>query len=255
MVHDAMLILNKILPLFVLPIGTALLLLGLAWWRKKGWLALAGASWLYLCSTPFFADRLNGWLESLNPPVPLAQAPQVEAVMCLGGIFGPAVEEGYLANTGDAFERLEAGIQLVQSGKAKHMILSGAQLPWDIRDKTEGDAAKREALRRGVPAEAIVITDYVGNTADEARTVAALVKERGWGKIILVTSARHMPRAARLFRKAGVDFVPFPVDYQTDVRRPLTLIDFLPQAADGLSKTEWSLRECYGTIFYALTGR
>ena len=80
------------------------------------------------------------------------------------------------------------------------------------------------------------------------------MRERGWRKIILVTSAWHMPRAARLFRKAGVDFVPFPVDFQVDPKASLGLLDLLPRAG-GLQMTESALREWYGTLFYALTGR
>jgi uncharacterized SAM-binding protein YcdF (DUF218 family) len=62
-----------------------------------------------------------------------------------------------------------------------------------------------------------------------------------------------MPRAARIFRKAGVNFVPFPVDYQVDPRSPLTLLDFLPRA-EALARTEAALRELLGIAFYALRG-
>ena len=111
----------------------------------------------------------------------------------------------------------------------------------------------RAAIARGIPAEKILVTREVGNTADEAQAVAVLMRERGWQKIILVTSAWHMRRAARQFRKAGVDFVPFPVDYQIDPRSPLTPLDLLPRA-DGLRLTETALREWYGIVFYAIFG-
>jgi uncharacterized SAM-binding protein YcdF (DUF218 family) len=62
-----------------------------------------------------------------------------------------------------------------------------------------------------------------------------------------------MPRAARLFRKVGVDFGPFQVDYRVDPHSPLTILDFLPHA-DGLAKTESTLRELCGILFYSLVG-
>ncbi len=80
------------------------------------------------------------------------------------------------------------------------------------------------------------------------------MRERGWHKIILVTSSWHMRRAARQFRKAKVDFVPFPVDYQVDPRSSVTVLDFLPQAG-GLGRTETALREMYGMAFYAIAGK
>ena len=94
----------------------------------------------------------------------------------------------------------------------------------------------------------------MGDTADEAGAVAALARERGWKSVILVTSAWHMPRAARMFRWAGVPIEPFPVDYRTDASGPLTVLDFLP-SAQALAATETVLRECYGLAFYTLMGR
>jgi uncharacterized SAM-binding protein YcdF (DUF218 family) len=118
-----------------------------------------------------------------------------------------------LANVGEAGERLEAGITLMQKKKAPWLVFTGGRIPWSNQPEVEGAISRRAAIARGIPDEQIIITREVGNTADEARAVAALMRERGWRKIILVTSAWHMPRAARLFRKAGVDFIPFPVDF------------------------------------------
>ncbi|MDE3083953.1 MAG: YdcF family protein [Verrucomicrobiota bacterium] len=98
-----------------------------------------------------------------------------------------------------------------------------------------------------------MLTNEVHDTADEARDAAALCREHGWKHVLLVTSAWHMPRAAWLFRRAGVKFTAFPVDFQSDPRRPLTLLDFLPQS-DALVKTELALREIYGQVFYRIFG-
>lgn len=249
-----MLFLNKLLPIFVLPLGWVVLLLLVAVVRKKRWPAIAALVVLFICSMSFVSNRLTRWLESRYPAVPIDQIATADAVVPLGGIFGPPTKDGYLANVGEAGERLEAGIELWQHKKAAWLVFTGGRIPWDHQAEVEGAISKRAAIARGIPADKILVTGEVGNTRDEADALAALMRQRGWTKIILVTSAWHMPRAAHLFRKAGVNFVPFPVDYQINARSPLTVLDFLPRAG-ALRETESALREWYGLLFYALIGR
>lgn len=246
-----MLILNKLLPIFVLPIGLVVLLLVVALVRKKRWPIIAGLALLYLGSMPVVGDGLMRWLESGYPAVAIEQVESADAIVPLGGIFGPQAADGFLPNLGEAGERLEAGIRLMEQKKAPWLVFTGGRMPWSKRPEVEGAFSKRAALARGIPDEQILVTSEVGNTRDEARAVAALMRERGWRKIILVTSAWHMPRTARLFRKAGVDFVPFPVDIQIDPNGAVTLLDFLPSAS-ALRNTETVLRESYGMLFYGL---
>ncbi len=247
-----MLYLNKLLPIFVLPLGVvvALLLVGLI--RKRRRPIIAALVVLYLSSMSLVGNHLWRWMESRYPALGIDEVEKADAIVPLGGIFGPPVADGTLANVGEAGERLEAGIQLWQHQRARWLVFTGGRIPWAHQSEVEGAMSKRAAVARGIPADRIVVTREVGNTRDEAHAVAALMRERGWSKIILVTSAWHMPRAARLFRKAGVDFIPFPVDFQVDPKAPTTLLDFLPRA-EALQRTETVLREWYGLLFYALT--
>ena len=247
-----MLYFNKLLPIFVLPLGWVVALLLVALIRKKRWPVIAALAVLYISSMPLVGDRLVRSLESRYPALALDQVESTDAIVPLGGIFGPPVAEGFLPNVGEAGERLEAGITLWQKKKAAWLVFTGGRMPWARQAEVEGAASKRAAIARGIPAEQILVTREVGNTNDEAHAVDSLMRERGWRKIILVTSAQHMPRAARLFRKAGVDFIPFPVDFQIDPKSSLLLLDLLPRA-EGLQRTEFALREWYGILFYALT--
>lgn len=253
-----MLFLNKLLPIFVLPLAWVFALALVGFFRRKWRPVIAALVVLYVCSMPFTGNRLIHALESGYPQVPLDDVEKADAIVPLGGIFGPPTPRGCrtcLPNLAEASERLEAGIALWQRKKAPCLVFTGGRIPWGPPEReVEGAASKRAAVARGVPDDRILVTGEVGNTDDEAHAVARMMRQRGWTKIILVTSAWHMPRAARLFRKAGVDFVPFPVDYQTDTGAPLTILDFLPRG-DGLSRTEQVVRELYGLGFYALRGR
>lgn len=243
-----MLFFNKFLPLFVLPIGWVTFLLLFALWKKQRWPILVALAVLWIGSMPCVGARLIGWVESKYPALPVATAGPADAIVVLGGIIGPRVEPGSVANLMETGERFEAGVALQQAGRAPHLVFTGAKMGWPD-GKTEGDELKRLALTRGVPTESVLVTDFVGNTADEARVVAGMMQARGWQKVILVTSAWHMPRAAYQFKRAGVECIIFPVDFRFDGTRTLSAIDFVPRG-EAWMNTETALRELYGYWFY-----
>ena len=70
-------------------------------------------------------------------------------------------------------------------------------------------------------------------------------------KIILVTSAFHMPRAQRLFEKEKFAVVPYLVDFKSVTTDSVTFTDYLPNAK-SLAKTEMGMRELMGRLFYWL---
>jgi uncharacterized SAM-binding protein YcdF (DUF218 family) len=241
---------SKVLPLLVLPVGIVTGLLLFALWRKQRWPVGVALAVLYLGSIPFVADRLVGGLESRYPAVPLAEVEAADAVVVLGGILGPRVGPGYVPNWTETAERFEAGVALVQSGKAGRLVFTGARMNrQDPAAPTEGAELQRLALARGIAPDRIVVTRDISNTATEAAAVAGLMQAQGWKRVILVTTGWHMPRSAYLFAKAGVDFTPFPVDFRRDRSRRVRGSDFVPKG-EAWQLTETVLREYYGYWFY-----
>ena len=250
-----MLFFNKLLPIFFLPLGWVFLLLGFALVRRKWWPVVVAWLVLLTASVPATGNRLIGWLESLYPAIKIAEAGPADAVVVLGGILGPKAAPGYVTNWSESYERYDGGVALLRAGRAKVLVFTGARMPWSKKTVAlEGDDLRAIAIAQGLPAEQILVTREISNTREEARAVAAMAKAQGWKKVIVVTTAWHMPRAARVFRNAGVDFIPFPVDFRSDQIRELAAVDFLPKA-EALQLTETALRECYGIAFYAVTGR
>lgn len=248
-----MLFLHKLLPMFVLPLGWVVVFLGIAIWKKTRWPAIAALVVLYVASMEVVGTGLTRQLESKYPVILLNEAPKVDAIVVLSGVLGPEVKPGQILNLGEGVERLEAGIQLWQVKKAEWLVFTGGRIPWQGQAETEGAVLRRIAIERGVPGDRILVTGEVGNTADEARLVKGVLADHGFEKILLVTTAWHMPRAARMFVKAGVGFVAFPVDFRSGENEKTTLLDFLPSAG-GLRSTETALREWYGIAYYALRG-
>ena len=86
------------------------------------------------------------------------------------------------------------------------------------RHRRAGGRFDRPAARRiGVPAEAVVLEGKSRNTHENAIFTAAILKDKGWRSVLLVTSAGHMRRAMAAFRKAGVAATAATAD----VRGPL----------------------------------
>lgn len=91
------------------------------------------------------------------------------------------------------------------------------------------------------------------NTLENAEFSKALVAPKPGERWLLVTSAFHMPRSVGLFRKAGFDVEPYPVDWR--VGGPGDLFAFTNIAVDGLGRTDLGLREWIGLLAYRATGK
>ena len=119
-------------------------------------------------------------------------------------------------------------------------------MPWGESNRTEGAALADYAAEYGIPYNHIVVTSLVTNTADEAIAVKNVALGN---KIILVTSAFHMPRAQMLFEKEGFEVALYPVDFKSLTTDSLTFMDYLPNAG-SLAQTELGMRELMGRLFY-----
>ena len=77
---------------------------------------------------------------------------------------------------------------------------------------------------------------------------------RSGPRIILVTSAFHMPRAKMLFERQGFEVEPFPVDFRVSDRQRINILSFLPKA-EYLEDSEIAIREGMGILYYSVIKR
>jgi uncharacterized SAM-binding protein YcdF (DUF218 family) len=96
--------------------------------------------------------------------------------------------------------RLDRGIRLFQQGAAPLLILSGG----GAGAVPEAQIMRRMALARGLPEQALLVEPGSRNTVENARETARLLHSRGLVSVLLVTDRVHLPRAALLFRLAGL---------------------------------------------------
>ncbi len=245
-----MLIWHKILPVFFLPLGLGIALVMLGALLRKRSLLWSGILVLWGLSMPVTGDWLIRQVEGARVRKDIGVVEQADAVVVLGGMVSQVPGARY-GEWRDAVDRFEGGVELFQAGKASLMILAGSWVPWVPNARPEGDILAERAEKLGVPPSVIQVTGKVGNTADEAEAVRVMLSGIERPKVILVTSAFHMSRAAMLFRRAGIEVETFPVDFRASPGKVLTLYDFLP-GASGLNNSEIAFREVMGTLYYRL---
>ena len=70
------------------------------------------------------------------------------------------------------------------------------------------------AVDQGVPASAIVLEERATNTYENVVFVDAILRDRGWRRVLLVSSPYHMRRAVLVWHKRApeVEVIPTPVE-------------------------------------------
>ncbi|MEO0455724.1 MAG: YdcF family protein [Cyanobacteria bacterium P01_A01_bin.114] len=237
------LFLSKLLPLLVYPLGLTCILLSLSlvWlWKKPRRAAAAIATALILLiisSNPWVSAQAVRTLEWQY--LPLAKLPTAEAIVVLGGSIYPAMPPRPWVEVADAGDRVLYGVRLYQTQKAPLIIFSGGRINWKDGGPPEAEDMAKIATAMGVPANAIINEGTSLNTYQNAVNVKEILQRRQLKKILLVTSAIHMPRSMAIFKKQGIDAIPAPTDYWV-TERTFEEINSSPQASllNALPDTE-----------------
>jgi uncharacterized SAM-binding protein YcdF (DUF218 family) len=115
---------------------------------------------------------------------------------------------------------------------------------------TQAEVLAKTAVSLGVDPADIKLLTTTKNTSDEAKTYFREFGKKT--KLILVTDAVHMPRAMKLFRKAGLDPVPAPTNHiikHGTVKSPFT---WMPSSSN-IYKMEVAMHE-YGGLVWSWIG-
>ena len=240
---------HKILPLIVSPlfIILGLIILGLIIGSKKT--SFMGLIVLVVCSLPIFSNRLIAYLEHNYQLKDISEVDTADAIVVLSGMVRTIQTNEVLSyEFSESVDRIFAGIDLFKENKAPSLILTGGKMPWSI-GKPEGEYLRDVAIKYGVPRKNILLTENVQNTDQEAKSVKKILTIDA-PKVILVTSAFHMPRAQKVFEEVGIRIVPFPVDFR-NASSKLTFMHFMP-SAKSIWETSFFVKEMIGRTYYNL---
>ena len=247
-------ILEKLLQdLFLAPVGWVLWLLVATFYfydrdkahRAKG-LIVAAFVVLYLFSTNLAAKILGRPLEQAYPAKAMADYPASQAIVVLGGsTYGLTPPRTEVEEVGGA--RVLGAARLFKLQKAPIIVVTSGD-PYLVKDgvaRRESDDMQELLIEYGVPREAVLTEGNSRTTKENAKNTADLLRTRGVLEILLVTSAYHIPRATRLFEKAGFKVIPVPTSWE--VTDSLSAQDFFPKASN-LSRSTMYFKEYFGRM-------
>lgn len=134
-----------------------------------------------------------------------------EAGILLGGLGSfDKYGNGYLNSSSD---RLTETCVLYHTKKIKKIIISGGAVYSDR--PTEAPFLFKKIAQLGVPEKDIIIEQRSRTTFENATYTKRIIDSMKLaGPFVLVTSAMHLPRAERVFAKAGLEVKGFPSDYK-----------------------------------------
>jgi uncharacterized SAM-binding protein YcdF (DUF218 family) len=185
-------------------------------WRKRQRLGAAILAGLALMMS-LIGSRLPVYLVTpLEAPYVrpgLAEVPEGDAVVLLGGTHDISKIDPMGFNLKSSADRILTALELVRMKKAGTLVIGGQSQEVDGKVVKEGEVLETWFRRWQIIDAPVIHLDDVRNTHDEALQVAALARKQGWKRIILVTSGNHMRRAEAVFRTAGVNVTPVACDF------------------------------------------
>jgi uncharacterized SAM-binding protein YcdF (DUF218 family) len=243
------------------PIGlvwACLLILTLWLAIKRQWGSAIFAGLVALFMMIVGSSRLPGLLlSSLERPYAgghLEALPTADAIVLLGGGAAPSRFEVQGVHLTPAGDRLVMAGELHRLGKAPVLLLGGNANKLDGIVRFESQIVRDLIATWGIPKDAIIPLGSNQDTHDEALKVGALAQERGWHRVLLVTSANHMRRAAAVFRAQGIEVIPAPCNFLTVVATAPTPTGFTVPRYEGFVTVAIWLHEQIGWWEYRRRG-
>jgi uncharacterized SAM-binding protein YcdF (DUF218 family) len=232
-------------------VGVVLLLTRFALLGRR--LIVAAIVLLAICGFSPLGYWLLYPLESRFPPWDAARGAP-DGIIVLGGpVDGDLSVAHATPVTRSATDRIIAGAALAYRYPNARLLFTGGSANLISNDAKEADYAAEIFASLGIPKTRLTMERLSRNTYENAIFSRALVAPKAGERWLLVTSAYHMPRSVGLFRKAGFDVEPYPVDWRVGGRADLA--SFTGFSVDGLARTDTGWREWVGLVAYRLAGR
>lgn len=243
-------ILSKIIDFFLQPLCWIFILLGVAYFSKyTKRLILVTLGALILCSNGWFVNQC--YLAYESPQVKLTQ--NYQWCIILGGGMMRA-GEGY--RTGETADRFIQPLLLYKKGIVKKLLITGGNVNikgLKIDETQESKKVEEILITMGVKPEDIVLEESARNTHENAVYTKQILKPYLKEKMVLVTSAMHMPRAKACYIKEGFIVVDFPADIKKK-DTPSGILDLVIPQERNLSKFAELIREMAGYVIYKIVG-
>ena len=236
---------------YVEPALPFLLLLGIvdvirAWRRSnKGhrpWIETIVIGGILFLSMDAGAWLLSRPLESGYSRDPMPHESADAIVVLAGAVSQASAGRPYALPAQDTYRRVRRAAWLFRYWKPLPILVSGLD--------PDADVMRHLLEAEGVPRSMIWLEARSTNTHESAVYGSQILKARGVTRIVLPVEASSMPRAARSFRKVGIEVVPNPVRH---TQLSWEFNDFWPGWPAIQSNGE-TIHELGGLLWYKLRG-
>ncbi|TNF98884.1 MAG: YdcF family protein, partial [Gammaproteobacteria bacterium] len=205
---------------------------------------------LYMASIPAVSRQLIQGLETHPAILPQdVVKQQAQAIVVLGGgVHKEAREYGNGIPDPASLVRTHYGAFLHKI-TGLPVLVSGGD---DLKDGKRPATLMKETLVRdfNIPDDQVWAEIHSLDTFQNAVLSASLLEKKGIKRILLVTHASHMPRAASVFKLRGLDVIPAPTAFSQPATGEIWQ-EFIPHSED-LETTRIALHEYIGQIWYRL---
>lgn len=248
-----MMVATHLVRYLLLPPGSLLLVGLLALFlvrrRHRAGLPLLGAvlAGFYLLSIPLVSVPLARSLETTQPLSPAeARASGAQAIVVLGGGMLPEAPEYGRPNASESsLLRVRYGAFLHHRTGLPLLVTSGNA----VGHHSEASTMRQAAIELGV--DPIWIEDQSRTTWENATYSKPLLEAHGVTRILLVTRADHMRRAAQTFRRAGLEVTPAPTGFTFSGPWDRGVFLVFPKAS-SFEQSCQALEEWLGNLYYSL---
>jgi uncharacterized SAM-binding protein YcdF (DUF218 family) len=249
------LVLSKTLDALLSPLTWAMLILLAGIVRRRATIPLWAPLGALLILVFFSVDPVsNALLRRTEMSVQRTERPSItyDAVILLGGLVedGPTQSSG-MPSYNEHVERMLATFEVLQSGHARQAIISGASWHAD-NPVVEARVIATQLERWGIDRSRLLVEDKARNTRENALFSKQIADAHHLKRVLMITSAAHMPRALDCFQKVGLDVDALPVDYRS-YDPSQNKGSFIPRAA-SLADSVAALHELVGRFIYKLVG-
>lgn len=219
--------------------------------RRKKVLRVTVLCLFLVFSNPFLLNVLvRGWQPA---PVDLPKGKKYSAAIHLGGVSMTDIDKRmYFGEAADRFIQLT---KLYHTGVVQHVLVTGGSpVIFGKSTVSEADQLHQQLLMQGIPDSSIIVENISRNTFENAvNTKHILDSLKLSPPYVLITSAVHVPRATAVFKKAGLEVMPYPSAY-TEIRQKFNINDLIP-SLDVLTDWNFFIKEIVGFAVYRITGK
>lgn len=245
--------LRRLFETLILPPASVLVLFALGSvllpWRKRlgRTMQVLALAWLWLASTPCIGGMLLHSLQSYPALDPSAEKPDVQAIVILSaGTDRIGSEYGGPVIGAMTLQRLRYGITLQRRYQLPILVSGGRP----ARHTPTLAHMMRDAAEHEFQGEVKWLEEASADTRQNAQFSAKILKAQGITKVLLVTTAWHMPRAMSSFEAVGIRATAAPTAFRGKVFASWT--SFIPHW-NGLRDTCLAMHEWGGRITYAIS--